>query len=96
MDSGAIPPRLNRSSWPRLVAALAVRAVFNPNLARDLITAAWAFRRRDWLTTPPFLPLPAPEYMRWRMYTAYGDERAVPPLDDVIRFARWRRQLLRL
>jgi taurine--2-oxoglutarate transaminase len=28
-------------------------------------------------------------YTRWRMYTAYGDERAVPPLEDVIRYARW-------
>jgi len=96
MDSGATPSRPNQSSWPRLVAALAVRATLNPSLARDLIAAAWAFRRRDWLTTAPFLPLPAPEYMRWRMYTAYGDERAVPPMDDVIRFARWRRKLLRL
>jgi hypothetical protein len=30
------------------------------------------------------------------MYTAYGDEAAVPPLRDVIRFARWRRKLLSL
>jgi hypothetical protein len=30
------------------------------------------------------------------MYTAYGDEDAVPPLEDVIRFARWRRKLLDL
>jgi hypothetical protein len=37
----------------------------------------------------PFLPLPATDYLRWRMLTAYGDENAVPPADDVIRFARW-------
>jgi hypothetical protein len=30
------------------------------------------------------------------MYTAYGDEDAVPPADDVIRFARWRREVMRL
>jgi len=30
------------------------------------------------------------------MYTAYGDENAVPPAEDVIRFAQWRRKLLRL
>ena len=28
---------------------------------------------------PPFLPLPDREYLRWRMYTAYADEAAVPP-----------------
>jgi hypothetical protein len=27
--------------------------------------------------------------VRWRMYTAYGDEEAVPPVEDVIRYARW-------
>jgi hypothetical protein len=30
------------------------------------------------------------------MYTAYGDENAVPPPEDVIRFARWRREVMRL
>jgi hypothetical protein len=30
------------------------------------------------------------------MFTAYGDEAAVPPVDDVVRFARWRRETMRL
>jgi hypothetical protein len=30
------------------------------------------------------------------MYTAYADEDAVPPLGDVIRFARWRRETMGL
>jgi hypothetical protein len=30
------------------------------------------------------------------MHTAYADDDAVPPLDDVIRFARWRRETMRL
>jgi hypothetical protein len=30
------------------------------------------------------------------MYTAYADEDAIPPLDDVVRFARWRRQTMGL
>jgi hypothetical protein len=30
------------------------------------------------------------------MYTAYADEDAVPPLDDVVRFARWRRKTMGL
>ena len=32
----------------------------------------------------------------WRMYTAYADEDAVPPLEDVVRFARWRRETMGL
>ena len=27
--------------------------------------------------------------MRWRMHTAYGRDDAVPPADDVVRYARW-------
>ncbi|HEX5179515.1 MAG TPA: hypothetical protein VFW04_09310 [Gemmatimonadaceae bacterium] len=60
-----------------------------PPLAIDLLRVAWRFRRRDWYRRPPFLPLPARDYVRWRMYTAYGDYDAIPPVEDVIRYARW-------
>jgi hypothetical protein len=82
-------------SWTSLALALVPRALVKPRVALDLLTVAWAFRRRRWWRTPPFLPVPPPEYLRWRMYTAYGDEHAVPPLRDVLRFARWRRDLMR-
>ena len=78
----------------RLTLALTLRALLNPRLALDLLKLTWAFRARRWYRTPPFLPLPDRQYMRWRMYTAYGDEDAVPPTDDVVRFARWRRQVM--
>jgi hypothetical protein len=81
-------------SWARLSFRLAARSAVNPRLAADLLSAAWAFRRRNWWRRAPFLPLPDRTYLRWRMYTAYADEAAVPPIDDVIRFARWRRELL--
>jgi hypothetical protein len=82
--------------WPGLVARLALRAILNPRLAMDLLGVAWGFRARRWYATPPFLPLPPRDYVRWRMYTAYGEETAVPPAEDVIRFATWRRKLLKL
>ena len=84
------------SSWGRLVVALAWRALINPRLALDLLRTAWAFRRRAWWRSAPFLPVPDREYLRWRMYTAYGEESAVPPVEDVIGFARWRRETMRL
>lgn len=88
------PP--GRAPWLRLVLALALRAVVNPRVALDLLSLVWAFRRRAWYRRAPFLPLPSRTYLRWRLHTAYGDERAVPPVADVLRFARWRRELLRL
>jgi hypothetical protein len=76
-------------SWSRLSLWLAARALLSPTLARSLLVVAWRFRRRRWWARFPFLPLPAREYVRWRMYTAYGDAETVPPADDVIRYARW-------
>jgi hypothetical protein len=77
-----------------LIARLTARAVVNPRVAVDLITLAWAFRRRAWWQRPPFLPLPDQEYLEWRLHTAYGEERQLPPVEDVLRFARWRRRIL--
>jgi hypothetical protein len=84
------------STWLSLTLQLAARAAVNPRLAVDLLRTAWAFRRRQWWRKRPFLPLPDREYLRWRMYTAYGDEAAVPPVQDVIGFARWRRETMQL
>lgn len=84
------------NSWGGLTIRLVGHAMINPRLAIDLTRTAWAFRRRRWWIQPPFLPLPDRAYLRWRMYTAYGDEAAVPPSEDVIRFARWRREVMHL
>lgn len=75
--------------WIGLTGALFVRAVVSPSLARDLLRMVWRFRRRRWFLRPPFLPVPSREYLRWRMHTAYGDADVVPPVDEVIRYARW-------
>jgi hypothetical protein len=83
-------------SWGSLTVALFGHAIINPRLAVDLLRTAWAFRRRDWWRTAPFLPVPDRDYLRWRMYTAYGEEDAVPPPEDVIAFARWRRETMHL
>ena len=77
------------SGWLRLTLALAARAVVRPALAAALVRVAWRFRALKWWRRPPFLPLPEREYVRWRMYTAYGDGDAIPPAEDVIRYARW-------
>ena len=83
-------------TWSALTLRLAARAVVRPRLALDLLRTAWAFRRRDWYRRAPFLPIPDRAYLRWRMYTAYADEVAVPPAEDVVRFARWRRETMGL
>jgi len=90
------PDARYQGSWGGLVADLTGRALLSPRLALDLVRTGWAFRRRRWWRRSPFLPVPDRRYLRWRMYTAYGHEAAVPPADDVVRFARWRRETMGL
>lgn len=75
--------------WLRLALRLALRSIRRPRVAVDLIRIAWRFRSNSWYRRFPFLPIPDPTYLRWRMYTAYGDYDAVPSVTDVERYARW-------
>jgi hypothetical protein len=75
--------------WSRLMLSLTAHSLRNPAVGIALLTVAWRFRRRGWHRQFPFLPLPAREYVRWRLYTAYGRDDAIPPASDVVRYARW-------
>jgi hypothetical protein len=75
------------------VAGLALR---RPRLVVPLVGAAWRFRARDWYRRPPFLPLPPPGYLAWRLHTAYGDENVAPAateLENYLRWASWMRRV---
>jgi hypothetical protein len=93
--ANTVSPAVGRT-WTGLMVGLTARALLNPRLAVDLLRTGWAFRRRQWWARAPFLPVPDLTYLRWRMYTAYADEQAVPPVEDVIAFARWRRETMHL
>ncbi|MFW6078863.1 MAG: hypothetical protein ACOC8B_01400 [Gemmatimonadota bacterium] len=71
------------------IKALATRALRRPRLWPLLVRAAWRFRRRDWYRRPPFLPVPPPKYLAWRLQTAYGDAGAAPTIDELERYLRW-------
>ena len=75
--------------WLRLAMRLALRSIRRPRLALELIRVAWRFRSNIWYRRFPFLPIPDSTYLRWRMYTAYGDYDAVPSVTDVERYTRW-------
>lgn len=77
------------ASWTGLMATLAWRSVRDPRTASALLRVGWRFRARGWYRRFPFLPLPARDYLKWRMYTAYGDENIVPSADDIVRYSRW-------
>lgn len=70
-------------------------ALRRPRLWPALLSAAWAFRPRNWYRKAPFLPLPSKAYMRWRLETAYGEPDAVPPADEIARFVTWSAEMRR-
>lgn len=71
------------------MGGLVTRALVHPAVAAALLRVAWRFRSTGWYRRPPFLPIPDRDYVRWRMDTAYGSPDAVPPVDDVVRYAEW-------
>jgi len=89
LESGASDVKFVVMTWLRLTLQLAARAALNPPLAADLLRVAWRFRTRGWYRRFPFLPIPSRKYVRWRMHTAYGEYDVVPPVEDVVRYARW-------
>jgi hypothetical protein len=65
------------------------RAMSRPRLLVAMVRAAWRFRARGWWRRPPFLPVPPPEYVEWRMHTAYGDQGRAPTALEMERYVRW-------
>ena len=59
-----------------------------------MLRAAWRFRARGWWRRRPFLPLPPPEYLEWRLHTAYGDDGEPSP-DELERYVAWANRMHR-
>ncbi|HEV7862955.1 MAG TPA: hypothetical protein VGR20_09650 [Acidimicrobiia bacterium] len=47
--------------------------------------------RPGWWRRPPFLPLPDPDYVRFRLQTAYGPH-GTPAADDLVAYLNWCRE----
>jgi hypothetical protein len=56
-----------------------------PTAARQVIVLA----RPGWWRAKPWLPLPDPAYLRFRMQTAYGDPDRAPEPEDVVTYLHW-------
>jgi hypothetical protein len=50
--------------------------------------------RPGWWRRPPFLPLPDPDYVRFRLQTAYGST-GTPAGDDLVAYLSWCREFNR-
>lgn len=79
-------PRFRELGVGPLVAAVAR----HPELWVTALRQARRLAAPGWWRRPPFLPLPAAAYLRFRLQTAYGGEGTGPiPADDLLAYLRW-------
>ena len=83
------PPVDIRWAWGAVAAVARRPTLWATGLRQVRVLAAPGWWRR-----PPFLPLPAPDYLRFRMQTAYGgDGERAPEVGDLVTYLRWCRDL---
>ncbi len=87
--SDAVPVEQHRST--RLVGVGAVLAVLRrPDLWWTAVRVVVRLAPSGWWRTAPFLPLPAPPYLHFRMVTAYGGDGSGPALGrDLVAYLEW-------
>jgi hypothetical protein len=80
---------------PRFWAGAAVAVARRPRLWATAIAQAGRLARPRWWRRPPFLPVPAREYLRHRLETQYGRDHEPEP-DDVTTYLEWCREMSRI
>jgi hypothetical protein len=73
-------------------ASAAVAVVVRPSLWRTAARQARLLARPRWWRRSPFLPVPDPSYLRFRMQTAYGDGARPPEPADLVAYLHWCRE----
>ena len=77
-----VPPR-----WALGALAAVAR---HPSLWAIALRQALVLAAPGWWHRRPFLPLPAPDYLRFRLQTAYGGEGdRDPDPEDLLTYLRW-------
>jgi len=66
----------------------------HPSLWWVAVRQTFALATPGWWHRAPFLPMPAPDYLRFRLETAYGGtgDGPIEP-EDLISYLRWCREL---
>jgi len=71
--------------WIEAAVALARRPDLWPTAFAQTLTLA----RKEWWRRWPFAPVPAADWMAFRMETAYGDADARPSAADLVAWLEW-------
>ena len=73
----------------RRVVRTLIAILAHPALWATAVRQVGRIAPRHWWRRPPFLPLPEPEYLRFRMETQYGAEHDAIDPADLITYLRW-------
>lgn len=73
---------------PRWMVRVGFALLRRPGLWRVALRQLVRLRAPGWWHRRPYLPVPARAYWRFRLQTAYGDDRA-PDVEDVVTYLRW-------
>lgn len=85
MSTAETPPTVDLR-----VAASAVAAVLrHPSLWATALVQLRRLAPKGWWRHQPFLPVPDPEYVAFRLQTMYGDAAHAPEGDDLVTYLRW-------
>jgi hypothetical protein len=61
----------------------------HPSLWVVAVVQLFRLAPRGWWRRRPFLPLPAPGYLRFRMQAQYGDPEREPEPSDLVTYLQW-------
>ena len=74
----------------RLALRASLAVLPHPSLWAVALRQAGRLASSGWWRHAPFLPLPDPEYLRFRMETAYGGAGdQLPDPEDLVTYLRW-------
>ena len=71
------------------LAAVILAVAVRPGLWLTAVRQVFVLARPGWWHRLPFLPLPDPEYLAFRLQTAYGDSSAPLQPHDVVTYLHW-------
>jgi hypothetical protein len=71
------------------VARIAVAVVRRPDLWPTAVRQTRRMARPHWWRRRPFLPVPASDYLQFRLVTQYGETDRPPMPGDVVDYLRW-------
>ena len=81
--------RAGRALSPASLVRLAPAVLARPALWPVAAVQLFALAAPGWWRRRPFLPLPDPEYVRFRLQTMYGDADHEPEPADLVTYLRW-------